>query len=611
MLQSMRSAAKWIWIFIVIAFVFGFLLVQTSGLLGRERITTSTVVGEVNGTDIPYLTWTNLANNLAQNQERQGGQSMSLDERRRVDDQAFEQLVTEILLQQEYRKRGIKVTDAEVIQAAQFSPPPELIQNPELQTDGQFDIAKYQRLLKSSAARQNGLLVQLENYYRNEIPRAKLYDQLAGDVFVSDAKLWSIYRDLNDSAQVSFVKFDARSVPDSAVNVSDADMRAYYDKNKKRFDRPGRAAISLLTIPRTVTAADTAAAISRALALREEIVNGAKFEDVAKRESADTISGAQGGSLGKGAKGRFIREFETAAYDLKVGEVSQPVKTQFGIHLIRVDDKKGDTLDLRHILVRIQQSDSSASRTDKKADSLVTLAASGTVASKFDSAAAKLKLTPEHVQATEGQPLIMGGVQVPSVSAWAFGGVKPGESSELFDSDGAYYLARLDSITPGGIPPFEQVKTDIRSFLAEKKKAEVVLPRATALAKQAAESSLEAAAKAADMTVTKSEMFTRSGFVPGLGRLNEAVGAAFSLPAGSVSAPIVTDDGVFVLRVERRVEADKAAWEKQKDAQRKQATANLREARVRNYMDGLRKASKIKDRRKELNAAARAQSATS
>jgi parvulin-like peptidyl-prolyl isomerase len=93
--------------------------------------------------------------------------------------------------------------------------------------------------------------------------------------------------------------------------------------------------------------------------------------------------------------------------------------------------------------------------------------------------------------------------------------------------------------------------------------------------------------------------------------LNEAVGAAFSLPAGIVSAPIVTDDGVFVLRVERRIEADKTAWEKQKDAQRKQATANLREARVRNYMDGLRKASKIKDRRKELNAAARAQSATS
>ena len=102
-----------------------------------------------------------------------------------MDDQAFEQLVTEILLQQEYKKRGIKVTDAEIIQAAQFSPPPELIQNPELQTDGQFDIAKYQRLLKSSAARQNGLLVQLENYYRNEIPRAKLYDQIAGDVFIS------------------------------------------------------------------------------------------------------------------------------------------------------------------------------------------------------------------------------------------------------------------------------------------------------------------------------------------------------------------------------------------------------------------------------------------
>src|SRR5439155_8468515 len=113
---------------------------------------------------------------------------------------------------------------------------------------------------------------------------------------------------------------------------------------------------------RVVTAADTAATKAHALQVRDEIVKGAKFEDVAKRESADTISGAQGGDLGKGGKNRFVAEFEKAAYALKVGEVSQPVLTPFGYHLIRVDEHKGDTLALHHILFHIQASDTATTR---------------------------------------------------------------------------------------------------------------------------------------------------------------------------------------------------------------------------------------------------------
>lgn len=611
MLQQMRAQAKWIWLFVVACFVGGFLFVQTSGLLGRERITTSTVVGTVNGVEIPYVTWVNVANNLQQQQERQTGKSLTMDERRRVEDQAFEQLVTNILLEQEYKKRHIKVSDEEVIQAAQFSPPPDLMQSPELQTDGQFDLAKYQRLLKSPASRQQGLLLQLENYYRSEIPRSKLYDQLAGDVYVSDPKLWAVYKDLNDSAKVSFAMFDPATVADSAVKVTDAEVRTYYDANQKRFERPGRAVVTLLAIPRSVTAQDSAVVRNRLLALRDEILNGAKFEDVAKRESADTIAAANGGSLGKGAKGRFVPEFEKAAYALKVGELSQPVLTSFGYHLIRVDEKKGDTLSLRHILLRIQQSDSTALRTDRRADSLVKIAAGTSVPERLDSAAKLLKLTLERAEAIEGQPLFAGGRTVPSVSAWAFGGPKVGEISDMYDSDDAYFVARLDSLKEGGIAPLNDVKAQIVSVLSQRKKAEHVLPIAESFAKEAARTSLEAAGKAKDITVTQSpQMFARPGFVPVLGRLNAPIGASFTLPLGKVSEPITADEGVFVIRVDRRVEADSAAWEKQKKDQRKQALNSLREARVRNYLDGIRKTAKVKDKRKELNASAREQAAS-
>ncbi len=76
-----------------------------------------------------------------------------------------------------------------------------------------------------------------------------------------------------------------------------------------------------------------------------------------------------------------------------MGEVSQPVLTQFGYHLIKVDSRKGDTLTMRHILLRIQQSDSSATRSDRLADSLSRMAAAQESPAKFDSAA-KTALPP-------------------------------------------------------------------------------------------------------------------------------------------------------------------------------------------------------------------------
>lgn len=610
MLHQMRSSAKWIWLFIVICFVGVFLFAETSGLLGigPSQITTSTAVAEVNGVDVPYVTWANVSNQMAQQEERTSGRSLTLDERRRVEDQAFEQLVSNILLEQEYKKRGITVSDQEVIEASQQSPPPELMQSPDFQTDGRFDIAKYRRFIGSAAARSQGVLVQLENYYRQEIPRAKLFDQLAGDVFVSDAKLWNVYKDLNDSAQVTFVKFDASAVPDSAVTVPESELRSYYDKNKAELERPGRAVVSVISVPRTISAADTAATRQRAVALREEIVGGAKFEDVARRESADTVSGKDGGSLGTGGKGRFVKEFEDAAYGLKVGEVSQPVLTQFGYHLIKVDSRKGDTLSMRHILLRIQQSDSSATRSDRLADSLSRMAAAQESPANFDSAAKVLSLPRTTAVAIEGEPLMgSDGRSIPSVSAWAFGGAKVGETSDLFDSEEGYYVARLDSLQPGGIPSFENAKAEIRRRLISRHKAESLLPKAEALAKAAASSTLESAASAAGMAPTKTDMFTRPQFVAGLGRFNEAVGAAFSLPIGQVSAPIVTDDGVFVLRVERRVEANKTTWEAQKETQRREAVSSIQQMRVRTFLSEIRKQAKVEDHRKELNSLARQQ----
>jgi peptidyl-prolyl cis-trans isomerase D len=355
----MRSAAKYIWIILIIGFVGGFLLAETSGLLGRSPVTTSTVVAKVNGKDIPYLTWAGAAQQLAQQQEQQTQRGLTLDERRQVDEQAYNQLVNDALLQQEYEKRGIRVTDAEVVEAAKYNPPPQFQQAAELQTDGRFDPAKYQRFLASPGARTQGLLVQLENYYRTEIPKQKLFAQIAGDVYVTDARLWQIWKDTHDSATVSYVAFKPDVTAEAKAAVTGAEAQAYYSAHTKEFERQGKATLSMMMIPRRPTAADSALTVAKIEALRAEITKGAKFDDVAKRESDDTVSGKNGGDLGKGGKGRFVKAFDDAAYKLSKGELSAPVKTQFGVHLIKVEERKGDTLTLKHILKLYKQGDSS------------------------------------------------------------------------------------------------------------------------------------------------------------------------------------------------------------------------------------------------------------
>jgi len=605
LLQQMRASAKYIWIIIVVLFVGGFLLAQTSGLLGRAPVTSTTAVASVNGEDILATTWYQATQNLEQDATQRSTQPISLDERQRLMDQAFDQLVSDALLRQEYRRRGIMVSDDEILQAARNSPPPQLMQAPDLQTEGQFDPAKYQRFLASPLAKQGGLLFQLEQYYRSEIPKEKLFDQVANDVYISGEQLWRRFQDTHDSAQVSFVAFEPERIPDSAVRVSDDEVRAYYDTHKKLFERPGTAKVSVIIVPRSVTATDSAAVRTHALALRAKILGGEKFEDIARAESTDSVSAANGGSLGKGPKGRFVAPFETAAYALKTGEISQPVLTPFGYHLIKIDARKGDTITVSHILLRIQQSDSAAAKTDRRADSLARMAASTDQPTKFDEAARALQIPVIRSSVVEGNTLTVNGQYIPSVGPWAFQGARPGETSELFDAGDGYYLARLDSLTAGGTLSLDQAKQDIRAYLLKKKKTDALLPQARNFAKVAAASSLEQAAKLLNMQVVSTKPFTRVTGVPELAQAPEAVGAAFTLPLHTVSEPIRSTAEVVVERVDSRIPASRAAFETQKEALRAQALQQFRQQRVREFLANLRAVAKVDDKRKQVEASTR------
>ncbi|MDQ2890746.1 MAG: peptidyl-prolyl cis-trans isomerase [Gemmatimonadota bacterium] len=600
----MRSSAKYIWIFVTVAFIGGFLLYESSGLFGSAPITSTTAVATVNGEDILVTTWQQLSSQLEQQRSANTGEQVSLDQQRAIEDQAYNQLVNDALLRQEMRRRGITVTVDELTNAAKYSPPPQLMQSPELQTNGQFDLAKYQRFLASPSAKQSGLLMQLESYYRDEIPKQKLYQQVTSGLWASDAALWMNYRDAHDSAQITYASFTPTDAQIAATPVSDNEVRAYYDAHKKDMTRAGRARVTVASIPRVITASDSAAVRSHIVAIRDSILKGAKFEDMAKAESADSGSAVRGGDLGKGVKGRFVPAFETAAASLKPGELSGPVLTQFGYHLIRVDSRNGDTVAMHHILLKIAQSDSNADRTDRKADSLSKMAASAETPDKFNAAVKALGLRTFTADVTEGQPLLEDGASVPSVSAWAFGG-KVGESSDLFDDEHGYYMARLDALTPGGAQSLDVVKNDIHTLLARQKAVQSEGDPARKFAIAASASSITQAGQILNTRTTRSETFTRTSGLPQLPNSGRVVGAAFALPAGTVSEPIVTDGAVYVMTVDRRVEADRKAFDSAKEQLRSQYLNSMQQGRIQEFLNNLRAAANITDRRKDIQASLR------
>jgi peptidyl-prolyl cis-trans isomerase C len=131
---------------------------------------------------------------------------------------------------------------------------------------------------------------------------------------------------------------------DGSVTVSDADIKKAYDANKKDYEQV-KARHILIAFKGSPAAQKgkkeltDAEAKAKAEALRADIVSGkAKFEDVAKKESDDLESGKNGGELGSFGRGQMVPEFENTAFSAKIGEVTEPVKTQFGYHIIKVEE---------------------------------------------------------------------------------------------------------------------------------------------------------------------------------------------------------------------------------------------------------------------------------
>ncbi|MEX0980444.1 MAG: peptidylprolyl isomerase, partial [Gemmatimonadota bacterium] len=566
----MRQNTKIIMLFTALAFVA--LMVFEWGMDMSGQSGGGGSLGRVDGTSVSIQHYQNTYRSLYDEVSRSQDSPISTVQNREIEDAAWDEVVNQILIEQELRRRGVRVTDAEIRQAARFSPPQQFYENPAFQTDGQFDIQKYHAFLASPQA-DDQLLAQLEAYYRDVIPRSKLLRQVTSGIYITDSKLWQAYRDEHEEVQVQYIPLNpAQRIADDAVTMPAAEIERYYRDRREDYAVPARATIRIVALMTTPTAADTAATIDRAEELREEIRGGVSFEEVAERESVDPGSASRGGDLGTFARGDMVGAFEDVAFSVPVGEISDPVRTDFGVHLIRVDRRTADSAQARHILIPFERTDESEIRLLTLADSLESLLDSRTL----DDAAAEFGLEVRTHEITADVPFVPGIGDISEGVDWIFEedeGLDVG--SPVFEGLEAFYALEVIESHPEGYLTLDEVRSSIEETLRLRRKVQMAAEEGARMLAELREGglSLEQIAERHDHDLHMSEHFTRDDFVPGLGRHNQAIGAAFGAREGEISDVVTTRTNAYILEVVDRVEADREAWEAQKEIQRARHTS--------------------------------------
>ena len=591
MMRQMREATKPIMLFTAIAFVALMVFQWGMDITGQSGGGVGEI-GSVNGQPVMYDSYMAAYRQLYDQVQRSQEELISSQQNKEIEDAAFDEVVTQLLVLQELDKRGITVTDREISEAAQFSPP-EYLQSEFVNDAGGLDLQAYQTFLATLPPEQ---LIILEAYYRDVIPRGKLLRQVSSGIFVSDAELWQEFRDQVEQVEIRYIPMDPSSrYEDDAFTISEGEIEAYYRANQEEFEVPARATVKVVVLDKTPTATDTAAAYTDAEEIMQEIRDGGDFAEIAQAESTDQPTAGLGGDLGVFNKGRMVPAFDSAVFAASAGDLVGPVQTSFGLHVIEVQDRWAqDSAQARHILLPIARTDESEIQLLTLADSLEDLGEE----MALDQAAAMAGLTSTTLDIAQNFPFLPGAGQVSEGADWAFEEASPGDVSPVFETPTAFYALELVSSEPEGILPLDDASPAIAStLLFEAKMSQAQVDAQDVVVRVRGGTVLSNAAAELELDVRSAGPFSRNDFVAGVGRQNAAIGAAFGLEPGEVSDVVPTPANVYVLEVLTRTDADSTAWLAQLTEQRQAAIAIRQQARLSEWIEALRASANIRDRR--------------
>ncbi len=274
------------------------------------------------------------------------------------------------------------------------------------------------------------------------------------------------------------------------------------------------------------------------------------FAAIARSMSEDPGSGAQGGDLGWFNEGVMVPSFNDACFNGKKGDLTL-VRSQFGYHIIEVQDQKGRS-EKRAVAV-VQRAMEPSSKTYQavygKADEF---ARAVTSVASFDELVKEKGLNKRLAPNLKENDRVIAGLEQPrEVIRWAFK-AKSGEVSKVMEVGNVFVVAVLTAVRDKGHTAISEIREELEAEVLKDKKAQQFISEFNT----AKSDDIQKIADAMNLPLEmKQNVSFSSNAIPGLGREPEVIGAASVLPVGKVSQPIRGQQGVFVIMVEKRPEA--------------------------------------------------------
>ena len=494
-----------------------------------------------------------------------------------IDQRILQGLIEEEAALAEAAKLGIKASDQEVVARIQSLPA--------FQENGRFvGETRYRQVLnvQNPPMRPD----EFEEQVRRGIVMEKLQGALTDWITVNEQEVDAEFKRRNEKVKLAVVNFTADKFRE-ATTATDAEVSAWFDGHKSDYKVPEKRKIKYALVDTqairertTVTAQDVqrqyeqsqdqfstpeqvrashilfkidgkdeAAVRKQAEAVLARARAGEDFAKLANQHTEEEVGKTRGGDLDFFGRGAMAKEFEDAAFALKPGELSDVVKTPFGLHIIKLTDRRAAavrTLDEVKGQIEDQikweraqeEAQRIADELDKQIDDPGDL----------DTVAKARGATVRDSEPFARQEPIAGLGMAPAVAERAFE-MKQGEVSDAIRTPQGFAFVTVTGTEPERQPNLEEVKVRVREDVIKNKAADTARQRAAAVAAPLKAGNFEAAAKAAGLEVKTTELIARGAPVGDAG-INPAIDAvAFSLPAGAVSDPIRTDSGAAIVKV--------------------------------------------------------------
>ncbi len=285
---------------------------------------------------------------------------------------------------------------------------------------------------------------------------------------------------------------------------------------------------------------------AKADSIKGLIEKGDSFAALAIQFSSDEGSKIEGGSLGTFGRGRMVPAFENAAFDARKGDVVIAT-SQFGIHIIKVEDQLGSSRVVKAAVVDKQVN--SGTETMEAAYNKATQFFGAINKNNFQEVASQQGVAVLKADNITAMETMLMGTEVPrELVRWAFDADRGDVTDKVYESDTKYVVARLTGIRKKGQLPLEAVKADMESAVRNRVKAKQLIAQAEAAA-QGANSIAQIGEKLQKTPVSAENIVFANPVIPGVAQENTVVGTVFGLQPKQPSRPIRGSQGVYVVEV--------------------------------------------------------------